>query len=331
MILKDYKKIVYLVFLFIAFSIITFIIKYYFKPFLSIIILLMLSSPLYKLLKKSYINKNIAAASSLLIVNIIGILIILYLGNTIIYFFRQIYYSNMEVINKFISEISRILKIDFNNMKFLESFCEFFKHNGLNIKAVSTGENLISNVTHNIVAYFIANICSFFILVDKEKFIQFIKVLFPKDIVNKSLKEKNNFLKMIKIQGMLVVVSALEIMAGFYILRIDHAFTLSIICGALDLLPYVGTIIVFVPIIIYNIIMKKYIISFGLMCLYILVMIIREILEAKFLSSGLNIHPLVILLSLYIGINLFGILGIICGPLYSIFAKEIIFYDMEKS
>ncbi len=331
MIFKDYKKFIYLIFLFIAFVIITFIIKYYFKPFLSIIILLMLSSPLYKLLKRIHINKNIAAALSLLLVNIFGILIILYLGNTIIYFFREIYYSNVEVINEFISQMAGVLNIDFNHMKFFESFLSFFKQNGLNIRAVSTGENLISNVTHNILAYFIANICCFFILVDKEKFYQFIKVVFPKNIVNKSLKEKDNFFKMIKIQGILAAVSVLEIMAGFFILRIDHSFVLSIVCGVLDLLPYVGTIIVFVPIIIYNIIMKKYIISFGLICLYILVMIIREILEAKFLSSGLNIHPLVILLSLYIGINLFGVLGIVCGPLYSIFAKEIVFYDMDKS
>ena len=58
--------------------------------------------------------------------------------------------------------------------------------------------------------------------------------------------------------------------------------------------------------------------SFCLICLYLLVQVIREILEAKFLSSKLEIHPLVILLSLYIGVNLFGILGILAGPMYSI-------------
>ena len=74
--------------------------------------------------------------------------------------------------------------------------------------------------------------------------------------------------------------------------------------------------------------MKKFLIAFGLICLYLLVQVIREILEAKFLSSKLEIHPLVILLSLYIGVNLFGILGILAGPMYSILAKEIIYSEV---
>ena len=53
--------------------------------------------------------------------------------------------------------------------------------------------------------------------------------------------------------------------------------------------------------------------------------VVREILEAKFLGDKLDIHPLVILLSIYIGVKVFGILGILVGPMYSILAKEIIY------
>ena len=53
--------------------------------------------------------------------------------------------------------------------------------------------------------------------------------------------------------------------------------------------------------------------------------VVREILEAKFLGDKLEIHPLVILLSIYIGVEVFGILGILVGPMYSILAKEIIY------
>ncbi|MDU2995348.1 MAG: AI-2E family transporter, partial [Clostridium sp.] len=86
-----------------------------------------------------------------------------------------------------------------------------------------------------------------------------------------------------------------------------------------------GTIIVFVPIIIYNIIVEDYIVAFGLICLYILVQVIREVLEAKFLSDKLELHPLLVLLSIYIGIKLFGVLGIVVGPMYGILAKDIIY------
>ena len=90
-------------------------------------------------------------------------------------------------------------------------------------------------------------------------------------------------------------------------------------------MPYIGTIIVFIPIIIYNIIVNNYFSTFGIILLYILGQIIREVLEAKFLSSRLDIHPIVIFISMYLGVKIFGVLGILVGPMYSIMAKEIIY------
>jgi len=53
--------------------------------------------------------------------------------------------------------------------------------------------------------------------------------------------------------------------------------------------------------------------------------VVREFLEAKYLSDKLELHPLLILISVYIGVKLFGVLGIVVGPMYGIIAKEIIY------
>lgn len=169
----------------------------------------------------------------------------------------------------------------------------------------------------------------FFILVDKKSMLDVIYRLFPEEIIKKFRRQKNNFVNMISIQGILILISTIEIIFGFFILRIPKSLMLGLVCGLLDVLPYVGTIIVFIPIIIYNIIMKNYLVSFGLICLYILVQIVREILEAKFIGNKLDIHPLVIFISIYIGAKVFGILGILVGPMYSIIAKEIIYGEIK--
>ena len=75
--------------------------------------------------------------------------------------------------------------------------------------------------------------------------------------------------------------------------------------------------------------MKNYLVSIGLICLYILIQIIREILEAKFLGNKLDVHPLVIFISIYMGAKIFGMLGILIGPMYSIIAKEIIYDEIQ--
>ena len=127
-----------------------------------------------------------------------------------------------------------------------------------------------------------------------------------------------------------MIVSTVIIVIGFKILGVKNSLFLGIICGILDILPYVGTIIVFIPIIIYNIIMKRYLIVIGFIALYLLVLINKQILEAKFLSSKLDIHPLVVMLSIYIGVNIFGVIGIIAGPIYCIFAKDIIYTNKKQ-
>ena len=73
-----------------------------------------------------------------------------------------------------------------------------------------------------------------------------------------------------------------------------------------------------------KIVSKEYIIALGLLFLYLLLIIMRQIMEARFMSKKLEIHPLLIILSLYIGIKAFGIIGLFMGPLYIICTREIL-------
>lgn len=295
----------------------TFVIKYYFKPFMSMILIVLISNPLYKIMLKNRIPDKIAGAFSIVIINILIILIVLYLGSEIFSIIKNLYLTNLEWVNKFLQDIAKALNLDINNITLGKNVFSIINDQNIRRGAITTGEGIM--------AYFIGNISAYFILVDRRKMVELISMLFPIEIIIKFKGQKSNFTQMIGIEIILVLLSMLEITVGFILLKIPNAFMLGVICGLLDILPYVGTIIVFIPIIIYNIIMKKYICAFGLICLYVIVQIIREILEAKFLSSKLDIHPLVVLLSIYIGVKIFGILGILVGPMYSILAKEIIY------
>ncbi|AOR23273.1 AI-2E family transporter [Clostridium taeniosporum] len=316
-IFNKYKKIISLTVLLFITIIITYIIKYYFKPFLAMIFISIIATPLYKIMIKLYIPDKISGALSIVLVNILLILIILYLGNEIFNVFQKIYLSNVNTINKIIQDISLELNLQLKKLDFGKSVISIINQEIIRKGALTTGEGII--------AYFIGNICAFFVLVDGENIKKFILMLFPNEMILKIKKQKENFSQMCIIEITLVLISTIEIICGFWILGLSNYFILGILCGILDILPYVGTIIVFIPIIIYNIVMKDYLIAFGLMCLYILVQVIREILEAKFLGDKLDIHPLIVLISIYIGVEVFGILGILVGPMYSILAKEIVY------
>ncbi len=320
-IFENYKKIFSLIFSLIITVIITFLIKFYFKPFIVIFIMSIICMPIYRFMIKLKVHDKIAGAVTLVAVNIILILTIIYMGGEIYSIIKKIYLSNVQIINKLIQDISKAININLNDLKIGKSVFSIINDASIRQGAASTGDSIL--------AYFIANVCTFFVLVDKKNIIDVAYRLFPENVIKKFRKQKNNFVNMISIQGILILISTLEIIFGFMILGVPKFFMLGLICAFLDLLPYVGTIIVFIPIIIYNIIMKNYLVAFGLICLYILVQIVREILEAKFLGNKLNIHPLVIFISIYIGVKVFGILGILVGPMYSIIAKEIIYSEIK--
>ena len=120
------------------------------------------------------------------------------------------------------------------------------------------------------------------------------------------------------------MLTTIQTIFGFVILEIDSAIFLGILCGALDILPYVGTILIFLPLIIYKIYLKQYIIALGLIFLYILLQFNRQIMETKFMSTKLQIHPLLLLLSIYIGGKVFGIVGLLMAPIYVLAVREII-------
>ena len=315
---KKYKKLIDLILLFIFIFIITLLIKTYLRPFISMIVIYIVSSPLYKILKKLNIPKKLSAILAVFIVNLFLVIIIIYLGNSIYCLIKQIYDNNIRHIEIFLSYIKNLLKhinIDYS----YESIFSFFNKDLIKAIAISTGEELIS--------YFIGNISAFFILIDIDKIKKLIKNIMPIDFILKFYNEKESIKEMIIIEGILVIISTLEIIIGFIIFKVPKAFMFGVICGILDILPYVGTIIVFIPIIIYNIILREYLRVFGLIFLFILVQVVREILEAKFLSDKLDLHPLLILLSIYIGVKIFGMLGIIIGPMYGILAKGIVYSD----
>jgi predicted PurR-regulated permease PerM len=312
---KTYSKIINLVSAFIIVVLITILIKNYFQPFCIVIMMILITQPLYKFFIKGNIPKVISAILSLIIVNISIFIVIFYFGNAILGFFQKLYRNNMVEVDTFINNIKILLNFDLNKM--IQTISGVFNGNMIMQGAIITGDGLVS--------YFLANIIDYFILVDKNKIYNLLKNLFPKEIIASFSQKIKNLKEVFKIEVKLILLSAVIITLGFKVLGIHNSIFLGSVCAVLDILPFIGTTIVFIPIIIYNIIMKKYLLVFGLISLYLLERFTREILEAKFLSSKLEIHPLIVIVSIYIGVKMFGFIGIISGPIYSIIAKDMIY------
>lgn len=118
----------------------------------------------------------------------------------------------------------------------------------------------------------------------------------------------------VRAQLILISITAVLVIIGLFLLRVPYALTIGLLIGLVDLLPYLGTSVVFVPWIIYVYIDGNIPLGIGLTVLYGIIMIARHLSEPKVYSSSLGLYPLVTLISLFFGLKLFGFLGLLIGP-----------------
>ncbi|PLR98118.1 sporulation integral membrane protein YtvI [Bacillus sp. T33-2] len=118
----------------------------------------------------------------------------------------------------------------------------------------------------------------------------------------------------IRAQLTLISITTVIILIGLLILRVDYAITIAIVSGIVDVIPYLGTGAVFVPWIIYEAIAGEMSLAIGLGILYVVVLVQRQIMEPKILSSSIGLDPLATLIALFVGFKLIGFLGLIVGP-----------------
>lgn len=316
-----YKKLIKCILLLIFIIFLDLLIKRYFTPFFAIVILLLLAAPIYKLLNgQSLLNSKINAILTIIIVNIIVFFTIIYSGSILLIkikylisaFFSE---TTIEQIDKNLP-IVQYFKIEDIALKFKNYIFGSFNFNIMQKGAFFT--------TDFIMSYFVGNISVYFILVDYCDIVKYIKSYISNKTLALIIKKFKEVKNIVLIEVILVLITTLETICGFIILEVDSAVFLGILCGFLDILPYVGTLLIFLPLVFYEIYQRKYIISGGLILLYILLQFNRQIMETKYMSMNLQIHPLALLISIYIGSKIFGMVGLIMGPIYLIIVKEII-------
>ncbi|HEY2495103.1 MAG TPA: AI-2E family transporter, partial [Paenibacillus sp.] len=112
----------------------------------------------------------------------------------------------------------------------------------------------------------------------------------------------------------LISITAVIVMIGLLILQVPSAFTIGLMIGLVDLLPYLGVGIVLVPWAIYTLLIGDMVLGVGLSILYLVILIVRQIMEPKVLASSVGLDPLATLIGMFVGLKLFGVLGLLIGP-----------------
>ncbi len=127
----------------------------------------------------------------------------------------------------------------------------------------------------------------------------------------------------IKAQGVILCIISILCCVTLSIAGVPGGILLGILAGVLDVLPFIGTGIVLVPLSVWQLLNGQYVQTIVCLILYGACILTREMLEPKLIGKRIGVAPILMLLSVYAGVKLFGVGGIIKGPFALIVIMEI--------
>jgi sporulation integral membrane protein YtvI len=128
-----------------------------------------------------------------------------------------------------------------------------------------------------------------------------------------------------KAQFLVSIIIFIVTLIGLLFIAPEVALIMSIFIWMIDFIPIIGSIAVLAPWAGYHLIAGNTVLAIQLLVLAAILLTIRRTVEPKVMGHHIGLSPLATLISLYIGLMLFGAVGFVLGPLVVILftsAKE---------
>lgn len=135
---------------------------------------------------------------------------------------------------------------------------------------------------------------------------------------------RNATIGFLKAQIILSTITYVVSLSGLMILGVRYALVLALLIIIVDILPILGTGSVLVPWGIFTITQGNLFRGLGLILLFIVITVLRKIIEPKVLGERIGLGPLPTLISIWVGFQIWGILGVFLAPLVLILYKALV-------
>ncbi|MDD2568411.1 MAG: sporulation integral membrane protein YtvI [Clostridia bacterium] len=160
---------------------------------------------------------------------------------------------------------------------------------------------------------------TYFFIKDKDKLLRRFAGLFPASKRNQVVDTYSNATKAFSgyFRAQITVMSITMVLCtiGFLILGTPYAFTMGLLTGLFDIIPVLGPGTLIIPWAVLSLISGNMKLGIGLIIIYAVITVSRQVLEPKIVSQNIGLHPLAGLAAIFIGLQMFGVIGLIAGPI----------------
>lgn len=303
---------------------------HFFMPFVVGWILALLANPLVRFLERrvKLVRRH---GSMLIIIAALAIVIGLFYGAGLLVYreMGSFLADAPEIYQSVIAEIENALQ---NGRKLAEYFPQnlqppllAFSDNldGLFGKLVSRAAeptvqiagHVAKSIPNLLVNMVIILLSSYLFLADRESIMRWLKEHLPAFVFRYIEYMKRDAKGLIGgyflAQFRIMCVVALILAAGFLVLGVRYGVLLAFLTAILDFLPIFGTGTVLFPWAVVKLFAGEYAYATGLILLYILTQVVRQIIQPKIVGESMGLPPLMTLFLLYLGFKLRGLTGMI--------------------
>jgi sporulation integral membrane protein YtvI len=159
---------------------------------------------------------------------------------------------------------------------------------------------------------------AYFIMSDRERIFAAVARNCPSGLAKHFKQTGKSFSRAIRgyLRAQYILMSMVGIIGiiGLLIIRSPFALLLGLLLAVLDFLPIVGAGSVLLPWAAMSFLLQDPRQGVSLLIIYGVITVTRQVMQPKILGDQIGVHPLLSLMSIFIGFRLFGLLGLIIGP-----------------
>ncbi len=245
-------------------------------------------------------------------------------NNTLVPIFNTLTQWIDSILTKISPEISHI-----SDMTLSEFFTNF--ENVISMvseRIIVFAGNIITNVPSIIAGFLITIISSIMLSLNYRTTMKFLRENLPKKVTDVVTRVKNfvttSVFKMLKAYLIIMGITFLELFLGFVVLGVEKPLFLAFVVSLIDILPILGVGAVLIPWIVISLFQKNFFLGIGLGVLYLIITILRNVIEPKVVGKQIGLSPLVSLIAVYVGFKSLGILGMFIVPVTLIVIRDLI-------
>lgn len=126
----------------------------------------------------------------------------------------------------------------------------------------------------------------------------------------------------VRAYGLLFLLTFAMLLLGLMILGVRYALLIALLGAVVDFLPVLGVGTVLVPWSAFCFVGGDTRLCVGLLILCAVIAVVRQLAEPRLVGESLGVHPLLTLVALYGGFSLFGVFGMLLGPLIALLLSK---------